>query len=216
MNGGMDGMDLNEAQASGTAFCTGDMGMVMFMDGFRWALKGGSSCLNLYFPGWTLDSEGKFAAAMAGVFVLAMLTEAISKLRHNLNRKSRSVSTSLTERKKLKLAQTALHGLHAFVGYIVMLATMTFALELLVCVVVGLTFGYLLFGGESYSHVSTNPCCAFLEDEANERSIGSDPVTDQQIHVDDQCCGNNDDVENSATIANGSDGSIHDNQIASS
>eukprot|EP00980_Cylindrotheca_fusiformis_P004627 scaffold990_cov108-Cylindrotheca_fusiformis.AAC.4 len=170
--GGMDGMD---GMGNETAFCTGSMGMVMYMDGFRWSLKEGASCLNLYFPGWTLDTKGKVVGAMFGVLFLAMFTEAISKFRHTLSTKARNVSTSQKERKKLAVAQTLLHGLHAFVGYIVMLATMTFSLELLICVVLGLTFGYVIFGGEKYNHISTNPCCAFLEDEAQERGPREGP-----------------------------------------
>jgi len=140
------------------------------MDGFRWTLREeGNSCVNLYFASWTLNSKGKVLGAMAGVFLLAVLTEAISKMRHKLSLRARDVATPLSERRRIALFQTLLHGLHAFIGYIVMLATMTFSLELLCCVIFGLTTGYFVFGGESYSHVSTNPCCAFLEEEAQER-----------------------------------------------
>jgi len=151
-------------------FCTGGMGMVMYMDGFQWTLKGGGSCINLYFPSWTLDTQGKVIGAMFGVFILAMVTEGISKLRHRLSVQARLLTTSKAKRRQLSVVMTFLHGFHAFAGYVVMLATMTFSLELLLCVVFGLTLGYVVFGGESYSHVSTNPCCAFLEEEANERS----------------------------------------------
>ncbi|CAJ1958916.1 unnamed protein product [Cylindrotheca closterium] len=154
------------------SFCEGDMGMVMYMDGFRWTLKEeGNSCLNLYFASWTLNSKGKVLGAMAAVFCLAVFTEAISKMRHKLSLRARDVSTPLPERRKIAIFQTLLHGIHAFIGYIVMLATMTFSLELLCCVIFGITTGYFVFGGESYSHVSTNPCCAFLEDEAQERTF---------------------------------------------
>ena len=137
------------------------------MDGFQWALKGESQCINLYFQSWTLDSVGKFVGAMIGVVLLGMSTEGISRYRHNLNVKSRTAS--LGERKKLSYIQTGLHGVHAFVGYILMLATMTYSMELLLSVILGLVVGYAVFGGDSYAHVSTNPCCAFLEDEAIER-----------------------------------------------
>lgn len=129
------------------------------MDGFRWALKGGQPCLNLYLTSWTLDTSGKFCLALLFVFLLAISTEAISKYRHTLARR----------RDRVRWMQTCLHGIHAATGYILMLATMTYAVEMLVSVILGLVVGYVIFGGDSYSHVTTNPCCAFLEDEAQER-----------------------------------------------
>lgn len=178
------------------------------MDGFRWSLKEGGQCLNLYFPGWTLNSQGKVFGAMVGVLVLAMTTEAISKLRHRLSVKARNVATSQAVRKKLVAAQTLLHGAHALVGYIVMLATMTFSLELLLCVISGLTLGYVLFGGEKYSHVSTNPCCAFLEEEANERELAQTTEGAQALeHGTRDCCEVKGDLESTPTEGNGSDGS---------
>ena len=54
-----------------------------------------------------------------------------------------------------------------------MLATMTFSLELLFSVIIGLVIGYATFGGDEYSHVTTNPCCAFLEDEACQEIPGA-------------------------------------------
>jgi hypothetical protein len=140
------------------------------MDGFQWALKGESTCINLYFPGWTLNTKGKFVGAMIGVIGLAIATEAISKVRHTLSGKVRRADVTRSEIQKISLMQTGLHGLHALTGYILMLATMTFSLEILICVIIGLMIGYVLFAGDTYSHVTTNPCCAFLEDEANERA----------------------------------------------
>jgi hypothetical protein len=170
------------------------------MDGFQWTLKGGASCINLYFPGWTLNTQGKMIGAMVGVFFLAMVTEAISKMRHNLSREARLLSTSQAKRKQILAGQMALHGIHALTGYIVMLATMTFSLELLLCVISGLTVGYVMFGGESYNHVSTNPCCAFLEEEAQERAsseeFGGDGQVESPNNVESNCCESRSDVEN--------------------
>ena len=164
------------------------------MEGFRWTLQGGHSCINLYFSGWTLDTRGKVIGAMVGVLLLAMMTEAISKLRHSLSIKQRVVTISSSERKKLSVFQTLLHGLHAFTGYTVMLATMTFSLELLICVISGLTFGYAVFGGDKYGHVSTNPCCQFLEDEAVEREEAAAAAETQ--NPTQGCCDNaNDGLE---------------------
>jgi len=166
----METMAQEAALGASNTFCEGDMGMVMYMDGFRWTHKEGNSCLNLYFGTWTLNSKGKLMAAMVGVFLIALLTEGISKFRQNLSLRARDITTPQSERRRIAVFQTFLHGIHAFIGYIIMLATMTFSLELLFCVIFGLTTGYFVFDGEGYSHISTNPCCAFLEGEAQERS----------------------------------------------
>ena len=72
---------------------------------------------------------GKVVGAMIGVIGLAIATEAISKFRHSLSEKAKTAGVE--ESKKLSMIQTALHGVHAFTGYILMLATMTYSLELL-------------------------------------------------------------------------------------
>ena len=121
---------------------------------------------------------------MVGIFTLAALTEGVSRLRHQLFKKARSALQS--EHNKYSLLQTGLHGLHALMGYMLMLAAMTFSLELFLSVIFGLVFGYVLFGGDAQTHVATNPCCAFLEDEAihqgNERVPSSNhPSVDAPV-----------------------------------
>jgi hypothetical protein len=179
------------------------------MDGFRWGLKGGGQpCVNLFFPGWTLDTQAKFSGAMIGIALLAVLTEGISKLRHNMNKKGRREVMTLKQARRFRAAQTGIHGLHALIGYILMLATMTFCLEILFCVILGLVIGYVAFGGDSYNHVA-NPCCAFLEDEARERdpsqnSNDDSPATQTVAdtdHADLECCSNSYDGPNLASIA---------------
>jgi hypothetical protein len=64
--------------------------MIMYMDGFRFSLKGGQPCLNLFFPEWTLDSKGKFVAAMVGVLLLAVAVEGVSKLRYCIIRAAKA------------------------------------------------------------------------------------------------------------------------------
>jgi hypothetical protein len=185
------------------------------MDGFRWALKRGQPCINLYFPGWTLNTGGKFVAAMIGVTLLAILTEAISKFRHNLSKQAKYSTMTRTEARKFRLTLTGLHGIHAMTGYTLMLATMTFALEFMVCVISGLVIGYAIFGGDTYSHVTTNPCCAFLEDEANERildAVTRENNTLQAALVDVECCQVGDRSQEQATISDGAS-SIADNDV---
>jgi copper transporter 1 len=175
------------------------------MDGFQWSLQGGHPCINLYFSGWTLDTSGKFACAMIGVFLLALLTEGISIWRHALSRRAKTLASNSqqapNEARMLRAYQTCIHGFHAMTGYILMLAAMTFSLELMASVIIGLVVGYLVFGGDGFNHITTNPCCAFLEDEANEfvalsaseirrRSAMADMVnTSYAAGGDLECCG---------------------------
>ena len=180
----MDKDMMTDASLSSDAFCTSGMhmhkslllagqeGMIMYMDGFRFSLSGNSPCLNLYFPSWTLDTRGKFWWAMVGVVLLGIVTEGISKLRSLLVSFCASPNHStpfrfltcypLKQSKKLtgsakRWTITLLHGLQALVGYILMLATMTFSVELLACVIVGLGLGFALFYDDDDLHVTTNP-----------------------------------------------------------
>jgi copper transporter 1 len=142
----------------------GGGGMIMYMDGFRFSLQGGQPCLNLYLESWTLDTRSKFLVAMACVALLGIATEYISKLR------SRLCSKRPSRFRNYRLTIAVLHGLQALVGYILMLATMTFSVELFSSVILGLGIGYSLFYSDDDWHVTTNPCCNYMQDEANERN----------------------------------------------
>lgn len=130
--------------------------------GFRFSLAGGAPCLNLYFPSWTLDTREKFWIAMLGIFLLSIATEGLSKTRSLLSKRLKGGIKRWTI--------TLLHGLQALVGYILMLATMTFSVELLFCVILGLGTGFAIFYDDEDSHVTTNPCCNFIQEEFNERA----------------------------------------------
>jgi len=156
-----DSNSVLSSPANGAPFCNGGGAMVMYMEGFSFSLKGNQPCLNLFFSAWTLDTRGKFLAAMIGIMALAVVTEGISKLRFLLSRRLNGAQR--------RWSVTGLHGLQAFVGYVLMLATMTFSLELFLCVILGLGIGFWIFYDDNDTHVTTNPCCNFLQDDANER-----------------------------------------------
>ena len=138
----------------------------MYMDGFHWSLRNQHSCLNLFMNHWTLDTRQKFVLAMVFVMALAVAVEGLAKLRNRLRRKEAQFPHN-------HFIITVIHGLQAFVGYILMLVTMTFSFELLLCVVIGLMLGYGIFFQQKQhpedsplqsTHHTTNPCCAFLEE----------------------------------------------------
>jgi hypothetical protein len=84
-----------------------------------------------------------------------------------------------------------------------MLATMTFSIEFLLCVIIGLVIGYVIFAGDTYSHVTTNPCCAFLEDEANERNESPDDASGgQETEQESECCQNKQDSSEQSVAKN--------------
>lgn len=170
---GMMGMSGHEMAHHGAGHMTlgGGMngGMIMYMDGFRFTSTGNQPCLNLYFPSWTLDTECKFLLALILVFGLSFSTEAVSKFRHNLSKQP--VGRDYQERRRRQMLISGLHGIQALLGYVVMLATMTFSVEILLSVVLGLSTGYYYcFAGEAglEGHVTTNPCCSYMQDESND------------------------------------------------
>ncbi|KAL3939012.1 MAG: hypothetical protein SGARI_001525 [Bacillariaceae sp.] len=198
------------ANADSTKFCTG-MPMIMrsatlliskllhmiltfssfpirYMDGFQWTLKEKSSCLNFYFPSWTLDTKQKFLGAMLCVVIMGILTEGLGRLRHDTNKKARKLglhaqtapSSSARRQQRRRLSrlwylQTLLQGANALMAYILMLATMTFSLEILGCVILGLMIGYFVFGGDLYNHAGS-VCCQILEDSDASSSDGNGTV----------------------------------------
>lgn len=99
---------------------------------------------------------------MFGILLLSIATEGLSKTRSLLSKRLKGGVKRWTI--------TILHGLQALVGYILMLATMTFSVELLSCVILGLGIGFALFYDDEDSHVTTNPCCNFIQEEFNERA----------------------------------------------
>ena len=147
------------------------------MDGFKFSLADEEPCLNLFFPDWTLDSKPKFYVAMVGVFFLAIFFEGLSSWRYRIVLSvklahRRNVDTGPNSTQMLRLVVTLMHGLQGLVGYLLMLTIMTFSVELLLTAVSGLAVGYGIFFQYEEAlgrlHVTTNPCCIFLEGEARE------------------------------------------------
>jgi hypothetical protein len=161
------------------------------------SLYGNQPCLNLLFSSWTLDSRWKFIFATVGVFVFAVLVEGFSKLRFFVvqtvkqstgSSRARHRRPVLSERQRLFLRACIplFHGMQALAGYMLMLISMTFSLELLLAVVFGLTTGYAIFFDlpdipeDPRQHVTNNPCCEYMEEECKE-AAATDEVTDRDI-----------------------------------
>eukprot|EP00978_Attheya_sp_CCMP212_P003699 scaffold7778_cov45-Attheya_sp.AAC.2 len=118
--------------------------MVMFMDGWHWSMFGTSrtECLAFYFSRWNLDTYAKFAGALFVAMLLSILTEGLSNLRQAAHK-------WLPRGKCRKAVILIIHVLQNFMGYIIMLASMAYSMELTLAVVVGLMLGHFLFFDDS-------------------------------------------------------------------
>lgn len=182
MDGGNNSGGDGDTNSTGS-FCHG-MGMIMYMEGFQWTLKKSSTCLNFYFPSWTLDTTTKFVAAMVCVLVMGIVTEGVAKVRYSVSKKvATAVATVATQNHTTNeqrrnrdyryyyyyysYVQTGLQGLNALCAYLLMLVVMTYSLELVGCVILGLMIGYYVFDGDHYKLGSGSsggsPCCNFLD-----------------------------------------------------
>lgn len=161
----LSGVESVEAVSS---FCQTTMSMTMYMDGFKFSLFNKSShCLNLYFSNFTLDTRFKFVMAMIVVMCIGVSLEGMSSLKrryvsglkkkwnihNNNNNRSRNNGDFNIDNDRnqdgflqAKFVLTGFQGLQAFTGYVLMLATMTYSIELLLSAVAGLAIGFFIFG----------------------------------------------------------------------
>lgn len=89
-------------------------------------------------------------------------------------------------RQRQRFASPLLHGSQALAGYLLMLIAMTYSVELLLSVILGLGIGYrCFFYRVPASHSTANPCCDFLHDrKTNEDVVAEeccDPLLPQNI-----------------------------------
>ena len=139
-----------------TGFCTGS-GTSMFMDGFQFVLAGHSPCLNWFFIPATMDSWWKFFFGMCGQFILAVAVEGLGLVRRNVFKMSQDASPG--QKSVYRGALFGLHMLQAFIGYLIMLGAMTYSVEVMISVLLGLGIGYLVFNSEFPPSKKAEPCC---------------------------------------------------------
>lgn len=134
-------------------FCWG-RGVDMFMDGFTSiALKkrGSVACLNLFFKQWALNGTSKFAWACVGILLLGVVIEALSVLR-------RKTFYDLTPSYSRNALLILLHSTQSCLGYFLMLAAMTYNVELFCMALTGIGVGHLLFNIQEPPQ-GTDACC---------------------------------------------------------
>ena len=163
--------------ATEASFCVGS-GVSMYMEGFVFSLGSSKSnlCLNLLFPSGTLDTKPKFLLGCFLMMVFGGLIELLSALRKHVHKHGKHSSSSsslssldapsspsilLTFVASSKIFDTSFHFIQAFLGYVIMLAVMTYSVELIASVCLGLALGHALFTSvKDRPPSSADPCCA--------------------------------------------------------
>jgi hypothetical protein len=152
-----DDMEDDSSSDDSPRFCEG-MSMTMSMSGFQQGLKGGADCLTYLFRNWKLDERGKFQGAMVYTFLLAILCEYLSHLQGKLRKSTLFIvkmnhgisnQHQIKQQRRLqrirKFIMTLLYGLSQCLGWSLMLISMTFNVELFLCVVLGTVVGKMGF-----------------------------------------------------------------------
>jgi hypothetical protein len=138
-------------------FCYGRTSMVM--SGFQSVTSENASCIILFFEPWLLNSPLKFAFGCIGVFVLGLIIECAIKYRRYVTNDVRFTKSWTRE-----LAVTSLFGLNVMLGYLAMLAAMTFNVELFISTVMGIAVGHSVFANSKQPVRETaDPCCVTTE-----------------------------------------------------
>lgn len=148
---------LRSVQDDKALFCQGGTSMVM--SGFESVTDSEANCIILFFRSWLLNTPLKFFFGCIGVLLLGMMIEATIKLR-------RFVSTwpKLRRTWMKDAAVTSLFGTNVALGYLAMLAAMTFNIEIFISTVVGLAVGHLVFANSKQPVRETaDPCCVTSE-----------------------------------------------------
>jgi Ctr copper transporter family len=133
---------------SDDVFCTG-MGRVMMM-GFQGAYNG-NSCVLFLFEGAVVDSATKYAFAVLGAFLMAMMNELLALLRKLyaarvrawLERSDGDVSPLASMLADVPVALA--YGVQMVNAYWMMLLVMTYEMFLFTAIISGLVVGHFLF-----------------------------------------------------------------------
>jgi hypothetical protein len=115
-----------------------------------------SDCVILLFREWKLDAAWKFALGVLGIFALGILTELLTWSRRHV------ISSSAALRRRpaaYRLSMGLAFTVQCAIGYLLMLAAMTYQAEIFIAVVCGLGLGHLLFNTSLPVGESVDACC---------------------------------------------------------
>ena len=124
-----------------------------------------ADCLILLFGSWKLDSAASFTVGCLGTALLGIITEGLTMVRRTRLTKLRWRA----RRPRLYVATLgAAFSVQATLGYFLMLAAMTYQVEVFIAVIVGLGCGHVLFNVQQPVAESTDACCVQAVDESAE------------------------------------------------
>jgi len=173
-------------------FCSGP-GSTMFMDGFHWVLGGDALCLNFYFTAFTMSSAFSFCVGIVGVICMGISVEAIGAFRRKVHKGEAKKGRGTSRRFYLASLQFA----QSLAGYVLMLSTMTYSIEMVLAASLGLAIGFAIFnlkGGkgtkgarpsaagkaEGDVPIGGEPCCQDFDYDA----LSSDSDDDEEKRKD--------------------------------
>lgn len=151
----------------------------MHMMGFKSILFNNGEkeeCVMLFHEVFTLDSEWKFVLGVFSTLLFGVFTEWLVSVRRKMDTDLRTL--------RGKLVKVSLFAGNMCVGYLIMLITMIYSLELFLAVVLGLAIGHFLFNSKAPVGESVTACCAgrnnpaalrqtlFALEEAREGGLG--------------------------------------------
>ncbi|GAA0144165.1 secondary carrier transporter [Lithospermum erythrorhizon] len=151
----MGGMNMTTSPSSAASGGAGGGGVMMHMT-FFW---GGNT--EILFNGWPgYDNLGMYIFALVIVFVIAFCVEGLSHYKFIKEEKSNNVVAGLL--------QSIIYGFRVGLGYLVMLAVMSFNGGVFIVAIGGHTLGFMVFGsrifkkstlptlGKSFDSIPTN------------------------------------------------------------
>ncbi|XP_045823778.1 copper transporter 5-like [Trifolium pratense] len=130
--------------------------------------------VTLLFDSWTTDSWTSYILSLIACFVIATFYQYLENIRIRLkffSGEGRGGSTvaeiqtpllGLNKVSRNKVVESVLFGVNSAIGYLLMLAIMSFNGGVFVAIVFGLTVGYFLFRsqGEEESAIVVDSSCA--------------------------------------------------------
>jgi len=141
-----------------------DMGMKMYFHA--------GTAETILFTFWKTEYVGGFVGSAIGIFVLALLYEALKFFREYLYERSASAASPVEYSaegllggikenifKRYHLVQTLLHMAQLVLSYFLMLIFMTYNIWLGLAITLGAGVGYLLFGWNKRSTVDVTEHC---------------------------------------------------------
>ncbi|KAB1199051.1 Copper transporter 6 [Morella rubra] len=120
-----------------------DNEMAMTHMTFTWSKNG-----YILFSGWPGTRTGMYALALIIIFVVSIIVEGLSC--RLVKKGPKNVAAGLI--------QTVLHGLKVGLGFLVMLAVMSFNVGVLMAAVIGHTLGFFLFHSRVFKASDTANC----------------------------------------------------------